>query len=257
MEVRKENTAQSDEQVGTEYQEEQSVAELQTVPDLLEPPFVIIAEMEEREYGADNRVFYNITVNKNGTYSISERALEKNDGEDWRAQKNADNEGKWVVVPRVVGEDTQKVYDLRWENGNTHIYIPEDGEYIWDTNQASRRGSWEAVSNLNFKKGIKVVEYKTPNGTKVITPVEERIFTDPASLKGPDIEGKTYVSEDGSRKLQFENGKMKYNNSSYKYHYVGNSIVCTGLPRPTCNHTITPDGKTITDGNGVVYTLEE
>ena len=150
------------------------------------PTFTIVAVYEELDNGihTGTRRTYTIEVNKNGMYT-STRKDERKDhrtGYKWMDDGVVENNGRWTIAYRTVGDQSQKVYDLREQNGSTFAYIPNDLENIWVN------GNWTDCANFNLKTALKVAEIRTSKGTNVIIPEEERT-SEPKEI---DIIGRIY-----------------------------------------------------------------
>ncbi|MCH5230245.1 MAG: hypothetical protein J1F43_00435 [Muribaculaceae bacterium] len=209
---------------------------------ILTPPFSIKGvweEINDKKYGYGRREYYNVTVNKNGTYKIEQivsTSDSRSNGKWYSTPSDSSTyEGRWTVAYRAMGETSQKVYDLRRQNGDTRLYIPEDGEYFWDASSSFYHpASWESVANLNFNNAIKVAEYTKNNKTTVLIPEAERI----TATKQPityDLVGKKYVDKSSDCYLDFNNKRyvtITFGNKETKttdYYIQANEISIIGL----------------------------
>lgn len=207
----------------------------------LQPPFTLKAvweELDNQKFGYGRREYYDISVNKNGTYKVVE-IDSHNDSRSqgiWYSSKrdSITYEGKWTVDYRAVGEDLQKVYDLKRQNGATLLYIPEDGEYFWNVSDDFHHvADWQSVSNFNFSNAIKIAEYTTKNGSVVLIPEEERITKTPEPIVPKEMLGKKF-------KFEYEKDGTKYliylevhEDAVYFKNHVGETV-------STSNYSIYP-----------------
>lgn len=182
------NEEMEDEVIDSFPDEVETVAEVSNY----EAPFTIKVTEEELNPSihTGTRLSYIIEVNKNGTYSIKQTRQRKSNWTNYEWKADGENEftGRWTVTHRAVGEDYQKVYDLRFTNGNTFVYIPDDLENIWISKNYNPV-DWADCANFKMSTATKVAEIETPKGTKVIIPEEERFTPEPEEFI---LEGKTY-----------------------------------------------------------------
>lgn len=174
-------------------------------PASYEAPFTVLGVQEklnidriENVMVDGTRAWYTIEVKKNGTYEATVKT-ELNSwrtGGEWMDDEEYNYSGRWTVSYRAVGDSWQKVYDLRYKNGNSFVYIPDDLEYFWSTMGLFDSADWTDCANFNFKNAIKVAEITTPKGTVVIIPENERVAKEPEIPAGPAIVGKIFVDED-------------------------------------------------------------
>ena len=157
-----------------------------------EAPFTIKATEEELDPSihTGTRLSYTIEVNKNGTYTIKQTRQRKSNWTNFEWKADGENEftGRWTMAHRAVGESYQNVYDLRFTNGYTFVYIPDDLENIWISKNQTPV-DWSDCANFKMSTATKVAEIQTPKGTKVIIPENERFTPEPEEF---NLVGKTY-----------------------------------------------------------------
>ena len=127
------------------------------------PPFTVEAEYFDdgtSGYGSGDyksRIIYKVEVKKNGTFVLNLRRERNNPNTnfEWKLDGEREITGKWAVVYRTMGEDSQKVYDLRYTNGETFAYLPDDLEYGWFSN-TENNAQWSDCSNLRMSTASKI-----------------------------------------------------------------------------------------------------
>ena len=102
---------------------------------------------------------------------------------DWELEGSPKTyQGRWTITYRVVGETSQKVYEIHRPAFGIYRahsdYLPEDLEYIWihslDASERIEYTSWEECENFDTRNALKV---NPPSKAKLY--VNDSKFPDP------------------------------------------------------------------------------
>lgn len=110
-----------------------------------------------------SRQTYLVELYSNGRYK-AQVTVETNNyrtGYNWSKQDPIQFEGVWSTLNRRLGEDYQKVYELRVQNNAGSLYLPEDCEFIfssWADCENFNESSFRTINVINVSQGTGIIK---------------------------------------------------------------------------------------------------
>ena len=247
------------------------------------PPFSITAQIltdgvekkpldtEIQEDHFYSRETYLIELYPNGRYKVqlTEEINNLRTGYRWWKNDPVQIEGTWTTLNRRLGEDYQKVYELRVQNNAGSFYLPEDCKFIYS--------NWDDCANFNEISNNAIDVISVSHKTGIIKNDDDDVDdgTPGPELWGLNYEGEYEAENDGETfvilmRMEFDRNvqgvciyrKLKdYPDQEWQifrnttYTYKGKRVIVDG----DWKGKITADGSSITftDGFGETYSFSK